>query len=139
MVKINFTESKEMRKETMVDGEESNFVGFVTRIMGITWIENKDRFVFLIFEGVVVRNLMCMDTIFRNIIYQIHLHQIIIIRGSIAWIGVLDLFTNDPLIGDFRFEINATSYVKLIPITLGVQDFPLLPNIKIEIDSENEE
>ncbi|KAH0567811.1 hypothetical protein KQX54_014285 [Cotesia glomerata] len=40
---------------------------------------------------------------------------------------------------DFRFEIDETSFIKLIPITLGTYDFPLLPNIIIEIDSEDDE
>ncbi|KAH0557554.1 hypothetical protein KQX54_008088 [Cotesia glomerata] len=70
---------------------------------------------------------------------KIQLHQIIIVRGSIARFGVPDLFTNNPLIADFRLEINTTSFVELIPITLGAQDFAVLPNIIIEIDCENEE
>lgn len=68
-----------------------------------------------------------------------HLHQLIIIERVIARFEILDAFTNDPLINDFRFEINEGSYIKLIPITLGINYFALLPNIKIEIDSENKD
>ncbi|KAH0563779.1 hypothetical protein KQX54_006359 [Cotesia glomerata] len=150
MVKINFTENDEMRIQTTLDGQESNirhsplffihsFIGFVTRIMGVTWLENEDRFIFLISEGVVIRYVMSMSMDFKDIINRIQLHQIIIVRGSIARFGVPDSFTNNPFIADFRFEINTTSFIELIPITLGTQDFAVLPNIIIEIDCENEE
>lgn len=80
-----------------------------------------------------------MSTIFQNIIDNIHLHQLIIIKKSIARFGVLDILTNDPIINDFRFEINVTSHVNLLCITLGNSDLSILPNLKIEVDDENDE
>ncbi|KAH0540129.1 hypothetical protein KQX54_013145 [Cotesia glomerata] len=43
----------------------------------------------------------------------------------------IDPDDQDFRLGDFRFEIGETSFIKLIPITLGTYDFPLLPNIII--------
>lgn len=80
-----------------------------------------------------------MIPIFQNIIKNIYLHQLIIINRAIARFGVLDILTNNPIIHDHRFEINARSAVNLLSITLRGNDFSLLPNLKIEIDDENEE
>lgn len=80
-----------------------------------------------------------MSTLFKDVIENIHLNQLITIQRSIARDGVLDEFTNDLLIHEFRFKINATSEINLLSFTFGNKDFALLPNLKIEIDDEDNE
>ncbi|KAH0567833.1 hypothetical protein KQX54_014685 [Cotesia glomerata] len=136
MVKINFSDSNELR--LIEDGEETNFAGFVTTIVGIQWVEFEYRFIFFISEGKLMRYPIYMDIAFKNIINHIHLHQLIIIKKSIARIGVLDPFSNDPIVHEFKFEVNNTSKVNIIPFTLSDDHFTSLPNLQIKIDSENE-
>ncbi|KAH0557470.1 hypothetical protein KQX54_006617 [Cotesia glomerata] len=137
MVKINFNESHELR--LFEDGEESNFAGFITTIVGIQWVEFEYRFIFLISEGKIIRYTIYVDIACKNIINHIHLHQLITIKKSIARIGVLDPFANDSIVHEFRFEVNHTSQVNIIPFTLSNDHFTSLPNLQIEIDSESED
>lgn len=108
-------------------------------MVGFQWVEFEYRFIFLISEGKVTRYPIYLDTRFENIINRIFLHQLIIIKKSIARLGVLDPFSNDLIVHEFRFEVNDTSKITVIPFTLINNHFTSLPNLSIEIDSENDD
>ncbi|KAH0540103.1 hypothetical protein KQX54_012734 [Cotesia glomerata] len=99
MVKINFNESHELR--LFEDGEESNFAGFITRIVGIQWVEFEYRFIFLISEGKIIRYPIYMDIALN------HTSQVNIIPFTLS----NDHFTSLP---NLQIEIDSESEDELI-------------------------
>ncbi|KAH0539961.1 hypothetical protein KQX54_007581 [Cotesia glomerata] len=86
-----------------------------------------------------MRYMMCIDNPQEDLAKRIELHQIVIIKRSRPKLGILRELINDPLINEFRFEINNIRNLKITKIILGLDDFINMPNFEIELESENEE
>ncbi|KAH0546569.1 hypothetical protein KQX54_011594 [Cotesia glomerata] len=52
---------------------------------------------------------------------------------------VLDPFSNNPIVHESRFEVNNISEINIIPFSSSDDHFTSLPNLRIEMDSENED
>ncbi|KAH0535094.1 uncharacterized protein LOC123267527 isoform X1 [Cotesia glomerata] len=136
MVKIKLFENQAVR--TFFQGQATNFTGFIARILGFRRVNNQRKFIFLISEGFLTRYMICFDNPLNDVLKRMELHQIVIIKRSRPRFGIIQELTNDPLVNEFRFEINNIQNLIITNIKLEMDDFINMPNFEVELESEDE-